>query len=106
MESGKWKILQIHAAFLSLCSLRINTTFYNFTQTQNKHTATIRHAARMQGDFGCRAPDGEAAALLQPELTRSDSGLMCQPPTPSPRQSQAHNASRAQSCGSVWQLGC
>lgn len=30
----------------------------------------------MQGDFGCRAPDGESAALLQPELTRSDSGLL------------------------------
>lgn len=41
----------------------------------------------MQGDFGCRAADGEAAALLQSEPTRSDSGLMCHPHPPhgSPR---------------------
>lgn len=51
----------------------------------------------MQGDFGCRAPDGGAAALLQSELTRSDSGLMCH----TPQQSQAHGASRTQSCGSL-----
>lgn len=62
--------------------VHFSTTLHNLThtQTQNKHAATISHAAHMQGDFGCRAADGEDAALLQPGLTRSDSGLMCHPP--------------------------
>lgn len=81
MESGQ-KYYKFTQQFLSFCSLH-STTLH--TQTQNKCTATIRHAAHMQGDFGCRAPDGEAAALLQPELTRSDSGLMCHTPTSGPR---------------------
>lgn len=50
---------------------------WTYTQTQNKHTVTLRHTVHIQGDFGCRATDGEAAALVQPALTRCDSRLVC-----------------------------
>lgn len=35
----------------------------------------LTHAVHMQGDFGCRAADGEATALIQPALGGSDSKL-------------------------------
>lgn len=43
----------------------------------HKHTLPLRHTAYIQGDFGCRATDGEATALFQPALSRSDSRLGC-----------------------------
>ncbi len=42
-----------------------------------KNTLTLRLTAYMRGDFGCRATDGEATALVQPALSRSDSRLGC-----------------------------
>lgn len=58
-------------------SLLITHENHNLQLCTHKHkTNTVTLAAQTQGDFGCHAPDGEGAALLQPELTRSDSGLL------------------------------
>lgn len=58
-------------------SLLITHENHNLQLCIHKHkTNTVTLAAQTQGDFGCHAPDGEGAALLQPELTRSDSGLL------------------------------
>lgn len=42
---------------------------------RHSHTLPLRHKAYIQGDFGCRATDGEATALVQPALSGSDSRL-------------------------------
>lgn len=45
------------------------------TDTFHIHTLPLRHTAYIQGDFGCRATDGEATALVQTGLSGSDSRL-------------------------------
>ena len=61
----------------SCTTLDTHTHTHTQTQAQDKHTVTLRHTVHIQGDFGCRATDGEAAALVQPALTRCDSRLVC-----------------------------
>lgn len=61
-------------SFTPLVQMRSAHTHTSHRNT-HRHTLTLRHTFYVQGDFGCRATDGEATDLVQPALSRSDSRL-------------------------------